>query len=128
MRASIAASLLPFTVLAAAHPRVTTTTTTTTAGTVAARGGEPGSHPGGGCSTGPVQCCNTVDNAESPSTATLLSLLGIVVQGVDVLVGMNCSPVNVIGAADGSCSTNAVCCQNNNVGGLVSIGCVPVDL
>ena len=46
----------------------------------------------------------------------LLGLLGIVVQGVDVLVGINCSPITVIGVGSGgSCSANVVCCQDNSV-------------
>ena len=76
----------------------------------------------------------------------LLGLLGIVVNGVDVLLGINCSPLSVIGIGSGNaCSSNAVCCENNNVvstntalhdgsnsaflqGGLLSIGCIPIIL
>ncbi|KAH9919992.1 fungal hydrophobin [Epithele typhae] len=81
------------------------------------------------CSTGPVQCCNSVESASSPSVAGILSVLGVVVQDVTAMVGLQCSPLSVVGVGSGSsCSSNAVCCENNNVGGLISIGCVPVEL
>ncbi|KAI0794695.1 fungal hydrophobin [Fomes fomentarius] len=81
------------------------------------------------CSTGPVQCCNSVESADKPSASSLLGLLGIAVKGADVIVGIACSPITAIGVASGeSCSSNVVCCQDNSYGGLVSIGCVPVKL
>ncbi|EIW55742.1 fungal hydrophobin [Trametes versicolor FP-101664 SS1] len=83
---------------------------------------------GGSCSTGPIQCCNSVQSSKSDAGSLLLGLLGIVVQGVDVLLGVGCSPISVIGVGGGSCNANTVCCQNNNVGGLISIGCVPIIL
>ena len=46
----------------------------------------------------------------------LLGLLGVVVQGVDALVGLSCTPISIIGVDSGaSCSGTAVCCQNNDV-------------
>ena len=54
--------------------------------------------------------------ASSPGISTLLGLLGIVLQDLDVLVGLDCSPITVIGVGTGnSCSATAVCCENNNV-------------
>ena len=53
--------------------------------------------------------------ASDPAVAKELGLLGIVVQGVDVLVGLTCSPITVIGVgSSGSCSANAVCCSDNS--------------
>ncbi|RDX54517.1 fungal hydrophobin [Lentinus brumalis] len=83
----------------------------------------------GSCSTGPVQCCNSLESANSAAGSALLSVLGIVVEDVTAQIGLKCSPISVIGAGAGNaCSANAVCCQNNNVGGLISIGCLPVEL
>ncbi|KAL1944001.1 hypothetical protein VTO73DRAFT_3819 [Trametes versicolor] len=83
----------------------------------------------GKCSTGPLQCCNSVQKANDPATAAILALLGVVVQAVDVHVGLDCSPISVVGVATGnSCNAQAVCCKNNDVGGAVSLGCVPVTL
>ena len=48
--------------------------------------------------------------------SVLLSLLGIVLDGLDTMVGVTCSPITVTGVDTGnSCSAEAVCCENNNV-------------
>ncbi|KAI0333062.1 hydrophobin-251 [Cubamyces sp. BRFM 1775] len=105
---ALAVSVLP--ILAAATP-------------LEGRGGEPS------CSTGPIQCCETTEKAGSAAGSALLGVLGIVVQDVNVLLGVDCSPITVIGVGSGSsCSANAVCCSDNSHGSAVSIGCVPVTL
>ncbi|KAI0330323.1 fungal hydrophobin [Cubamyces sp. BRFM 1775] len=84
---------------------------------------------GDSCSTGPIQCCNQTATTNSASGSAILALLGINAQDVDALIGLQCTPITVIGVATGnSCNAHAVCCTNNNVGGLVSLGCVPVSL
>ncbi|KAI0740335.1 fungal hydrophobin-domain-containing protein [Earliella scabrosa] len=91
----------------------------------------PGGHgePGAGqCSTGPVQCCNTVAESDSEEGKALLGLLNVDVSDIKGLVAAQCSPITVVGAGRSECSSHAVCCQNNNTGGLVSVGCVPVIL
>ncbi|KAI0628880.1 fungal hydrophobin-domain-containing protein [Trametes polyzona] len=81
------------------------------------------------CSTGAIQCCQQTTTANSASANAILGLLGIVLDDLTSLVGLNCSPVTVVGVGSGNaCSAHAVCCENNNVGGLISIGCVPVSL
>ncbi|KDQ57922.1 hypothetical protein JAAARDRAFT_129727 [Jaapia argillacea MUCL 33604] len=81
------------------------------------------------CNTGPIQCCDTVESASSSGVAAILGLLGIVLQDLDVLVGLTCSPLTVVGVGSGSaCSANPVCCTDNSYGGLISIGCVPITL
>ncbi|KAI0355222.1 fungal hydrophobin [Trametes cingulata] len=83
----------------------------------------------GVCDTGALQCCDSTEKAGSSAGSALLGLLGVVVQDVNVLLGLNCSPITVIGVGTGSsCSANTVCCQDNSHGSLVSIGCVPVTL
>ncbi|EEB97363.1 hypothetical protein MPER_03332 [Moniliophthora perniciosa FA553] len=84
--------------------------------------------PASECSTGPVQCCNTITNAGDPTAAGVLALIGVVVQDLNVPVGLTCTPVTVIGAGGSGCSASPVCCEDNSNGGLISIGCVPVDL
>ncbi|KAJ4466321.1 hydrophobin 2 [Lentinula aciculospora] len=87
----------------------------------------PRNEPASSCSTGPVQCCESVQSASSSPIAILLGLLGIVLQDVNVNVGLTCSPITVIGTSS-SCSAQAVCCEDNSHGGLISIGCLPVTL
>ncbi|KAI0738381.1 fungal hydrophobin [Daedaleopsis nitida] len=88
----------------------------------------PGASPSS-CSTGPIQCCQSVQKASDPAAADILKSLGVVVQDVTALVGLTCSPINVIGVGSGNaCSANTVCCENNSLGSLISIGCVPISL
>ncbi|KAL5527865.1 hypothetical protein ACEPAG_6666 [Sanghuangporus baumii] len=100
-----------------AHTSTVTVTATSTATQAASQ-----------CDTGDLQCCNSVQSAGSPAAAGLLGLLGIVIQGLDIPVGLTCDPISVIGLGSASCSAHPVCCQDNSHGGLISIGCVPVDL
>ncbi|KAI0737146.1 hydrophobin [Daedaleopsis nitida] len=85
--------------------------------------------PAASCSTGAIQCCDSVQPASSKAVAPILAGLGVVIQDVNALVGLTCSPINVVGVGSGnSCSANTVCCDNNSFGGLISIGCLPVTL
>ena len=54
--------------------------------------------------------------AGSAAGAALLGLLGVVVQDLNVLLGLDCSPISVVGVGSGSeCSASPVCCENNDV-------------
>ncbi|KAI0635185.1 fungal hydrophobin-domain-containing protein [Trametes polyzona] len=95
----------------------------------AAPGGVAPPPPAQSCSTGAIQCCNTVTESNSASANVLLGLLGIVLGDLTGLIGLSCSPINVVGVGSGNaCSAHTVCCQNNNVGGLLSVGCAPISL
>ncbi|KAI0719873.1 fungal hydrophobin-domain-containing protein [Cerioporus squamosus] len=97
-------------------------------GVAAAKPSKPSSKPPpSSCSTGPVQCCQSVEKADGSLAAVVLGLLGIVL-GPDVVVGLTCSPISVIGIGSSSCSSQAVCCEDNSHGGLISIGCIPITL
>ncbi|KAJ3535273.1 hypothetical protein NM688_g7001 [Phlebia brevispora] len=81
------------------------------------------------CNTGSVQCCNVVTQAGSPLGNLLLGLLGIVVSDLDVLLGADCTPLSigeVLGGA--TCSATPVCCEDNSVDTLISIGCIVIIL
>ena len=77
----------------------------------------------------------------------ILGLLGVVLQDLDVILGLNCDPITGVGVGSGNaCSSVTVCCENNAVvstlpragedetdgvhlqGGIISIGCIPVFL
>ncbi|KAI0717358.1 fungal hydrophobin [Cerioporus squamosus] len=119
-------SVLSLALLAAASPHGEGHPTTTI--TVTGHGSQPTHIKGGTCGTGPVQCCNQVKKATDPSVAQQLGAIGVAVQGVDALVGIDCTPVSAVGVLAGnSCKANAVCCQDNNFGGAVAVGCVPIS-
>ncbi|KAJ2913194.1 hypothetical protein MD484_g7220, partial [Candolleomyces efflorescens] len=80
------------------------------------------------CSTGPIQCCNSVQKAGAPGIASLLGLLGVVLQDVNIPVGLTCSPISIIGLPGNSCSAQTVCCENNTFNGLIAIGCTPINI
>ncbi|EIN04965.1 fungal hydrophobin, partial [Punctularia strigosozonata HHB-11173 SS5] len=80
------------------------------------------------CNTSSIQCCNSVQSSSSQSSDLLLGLLGIVLDTVDGLIGIGCSPISVLGLGNGGCNASPVCCENNSFGGLISIGCVVIQL
>ncbi|TDL24350.1 fungal hydrophobin, partial [Rickenella mellea] len=85
--------------------------------------------PASQCNTAPVQCCNSVQPAGSSAVSKILALLGVVVQDVNVPVGLTCSPITAVGVGSGaSCNNQAVCCENNSFNGIVAIGCTPVNI
>ncbi|KAI1789333.1 fungal hydrophobin-domain-containing protein [Ganoderma leucocontextum] len=120
--------------------------------TGSAPAGTPSNAPSGGngnsggqCNTGPIQCCNTIAQSNTPDgqqaimgqlgdassvdQGLLGGLLKAIVSGVNVPVGLNCSPITVLGiVGQDSCDAHPVCCENNAEGGLISIGCIPVSL
>ncbi|KAK7054477.1 hypothetical protein VNI00_003675 [Paramarasmius palmivorus] len=88
----------------------------------------PTGTPASQCNTGDIQCCNNVQKAGSAGIAGILALLGVVVQDVNALVGVTCSPITVIGAGGNSCSAQPVCCTNNSFNGVIALGCTPINL
>ncbi len=54
-----------------------------------------GSSPSNQCSTGPIQCCNSVQSSKAPGIANILELVGINAGSVTGQVGLTCSPVGV---------------------------------
>ncbi|KAJ3551983.1 hypothetical protein NM688_g4397 [Phlebia brevispora] len=81
------------------------------------------------CNTGSIQCCNQVLDSSSEEANIILDLLGIVLDGVSELVGFDCSSITGDGVSGGaSCSASPVCCSNNNIGGIISVGCSPITM
>ncbi|KAI0682241.1 fungal hydrophobin [Earliella scabrosa] len=118
-------------ILAVAMPGGTPPQQTVTQHTTITVTATPPASTGGGslCSTGDLQCCKSIGSAADPLIGTILGLLDIVVQGVDALLGLECSPIKIVGlGGGGACSSNVVCCENNSIGGLISIGCIPIIL
>nr|CAA12391.1 POH1 hydrophobin [Pleurotus ostreatus]CAA74986.1 hydrophobin [Pleurotus ostreatus] len=82
------------------------------------------------CNTGPIQCCNSVQSATSSAAAGPLAALGVLSGIASLLgeVGLDCSPLQVIGVGANSCSSQAACCTGNTFNGAVVLGCSPIKL
>ncbi|KAF9465817.1 fungal hydrophobin-domain-containing protein [Collybia nuda] len=89
--------------------------------------------PGGGsdykCNTGDIQCCNEVHQTGSARATQLHALVGVVVQDVAGMAGENCSPITAVGLGNGaSCKQEPICCENNQMNGLIVVGCSPINI
>ena len=59
--------------------------------------------------------------ASSAEATKLLGLLGIVLDDLNVLLGLSCSPISVVGVGSGSeCSGTTVSCSDGVVVSLIS--------
>lgn len=57
---------------------------------------------------------NISTQASSPKGADALAALNIVVQDINVVLGLQCSPISIIGVGlSASCGNQAVCCKDN---------------
>ncbi|GJE88780.1 hydrophobin family protein [Phanerochaete sordida] len=71
-------------------------------------------------------CCASTESSQSAAGAAILKSIGVVVQDVNALVGLDCSPISVVGVGSGSaCSGTTVSCSNG-IFGSIGVGCVPV--
>ncbi|KAJ7584289.1 hydrophobin 2 [Mycena floridula] len=70
-------------------------------------------------------CCTTVESASSPGAVAIIKSIGLDVSSITGLVGLGCSPITVVGAGSGACSSTAVTCQDNSHS-AISLGCVPI--
>ncbi|KAK1222961.1 hypothetical protein PQX77_014161 [Marasmius sp. AFHP31] len=61
-----------------------------------------------------VQCCKSTTKADDPVVTALLTKLGISIGDVNVLVGLDCFPITVLGGGNGACSDRTVYCEDNS--------------
>ncbi|KAF9463881.1 hydrophobin [Collybia nuda] len=81
------------------------------------------------CNTGAAYCCNETRQAQTVTDAKTKAIIAAVAQGFTGTIGQNCSPITGLGVGGGaSCSQKPVCCENNQMNGLVVIGCTPIDI
>ncbi|KAK0217167.1 hydrophobin 2 [Armillaria fumosa] len=91
--------------------------------TVLPRGGT-----GSSCSSGTLQCCNSVQDPSSSAVQTALAPLGLNLGDIAADVGLTCDPITVIGVGSNPCSTQAACCTGQNYNGFAVLGCIPVNV
>lgn len=48
------------------------------------------------CNVGSLNCCDSVQNAGSPAASEMLGSLGVVLQDLNVPVGLTCTPLSVV--------------------------------
>ncbi|EIW52223.1 fungal hydrophobin [Trametes versicolor FP-101664 SS1] len=126
MFAKLTSTVVSFAILAVATAAPNNTPTAPAAPAPSAPAGGAGA---GSCSTGALQCCQSVESGSSAAVAPILAALGVVLQDVNIPVGLSCSDITGVGVGGGnSCSANTVCCDDNSFGGLLSVGCLPASL
>ncbi|KAJ7176378.1 hydrophobin 2 [Mycena crocata] len=71
------------------------------------------------------QCCNSVVPSSSSAASAVAALVGIDLTGLDVPVGLSCSPITGLGNVCGG--TNVTCdAPDKEWGGLIAINCIPI--
>ncbi|KAJ6518248.1 hydrophobin 2 [Mycena vitilis] len=73
------------------------------------------------------QCCNSIESVTSSAVSAVAALLGLDLTGLDVPIGLSCSPITVIG---NNCGSTTVNCDapETEWGGLIAINCLPITL
>ncbi|KAJ7281070.1 fungal hydrophobin [Mycena rebaudengoi] len=73
-----------------------------------------------------AQCCTSVVSSTSKAASAVAGLLGIDLDGLDVPVGLSCSPITV----GNNCGSTTVTCAapDKEWGGLIAINCIPITL
>jgi len=71
------------------------------------------------------QCCSSVVPSNSDAASLVAALVGLDLAGVDVPVGLSCSPITVVG---NNCGSTTVTCDAPDAewGGLIAINCIPI--
>ena len=62
----------------------------------------PAPADGTSCNTGTLQCCEQTQSANSTAIAPILRSIGVVLQDVNALVGLSCSPITAVGVGSGN--------------------------
>ncbi|KAJ7149704.1 hydrophobin 2 [Mycena filopes] len=71
------------------------------------------------------QCCSSVVPSTSTAASAVAALLGLDLTGLDVPIGLSCSPITVGG---NNCGSTTVVCDapDKEWGGLIAINCIPI--
>ncbi|KAJ7917609.1 fungal hydrophobin [Mycena leptocephala] len=71
------------------------------------------------------QCCDSVVSSSSAAASAVAAVLGLDLTGINVPVGLSCSPITVAG---NNCGSTTVTCDapEKEWGGLIAINCIPI--
>ncbi|KAN0137825.1 hypothetical protein V8E53_004309 [Lactarius tabidus] len=83
------------------------------------------------CNVGEQHCCDTVNTLEEAQNLGLISAFNLWGGGASAteltgLVGKSCSPLAAFGG--GKCDAKPICCDKNNIKGLIAVGCSNVNV
>ncbi|KAJ7032546.1 hypothetical protein C8F04DRAFT_1261841 [Mycena alexandri] len=69
--------------------------------------------------------CNSVVPSSNAAASAVAALLGLDLTGLDVPIGLSCSPITVAG---NNCGSTTVTCDapEKEWGGLIAINCIPI--
>ncbi|KAF7291181.1 Hydrophobin 2 [Mycena indigotica] len=75
----------------------------------------------------PPLCCKSVESSVSSAVGVVAGLLGLDLTGLNVPIGLSCSPITVVG---NNCGDTSVVCDapQQEWGGLIAINCLPITL
>ncbi|KAJ7809685.1 hypothetical protein B0H13DRAFT_2478507 [Mycena leptocephala] len=73
------------------------------------------------------QCCHSVLSSTDGAVSAVAALLGLDLTGLNVPIGLGCSPITVIG---NNCGSTTVNCEapKEQWGSLIAINCIPITL
>ncbi|KAJ7469627.1 hypothetical protein FB451DRAFT_1400455 [Mycena latifolia] len=73
------------------------------------------------------QCCSSVQSSSNSAVSAVAALLGLDLSGLNVPIGLGCSPITVIG---NNCGGTTVTCDapEKEWGTLIAINCLPITL
>ncbi|KAJ7449496.1 hydrophobin 2 [Mycena galericulata] len=71
------------------------------------------------------QCCSSVQSSSSTAASTVAAILGLDLTGLDVPIGLSCSPITVIGNNCGGTSVTGEA-PETQWSGLIAINCIPI--
>ncbi|KLO15764.1 hydrophobin 2 [Schizopora paradoxa] len=73
-------------------------------------------------------CCDSVQSSSSQSLSSLLGAIGVILQGTNIPIGLDCSPITAVGVSGTSCTTDPVSCDQIVANSLIGINCTPLDV
>ncbi|KAF7290438.1 Hydrophobin 2 [Mycena chlorophos] len=74
-----------------------------------------------------VQCCDSVVSSTSTVASLVAALVGLDLSGLNVPIGLSCSPITIVG---NNCGGTVVNCDSPTVEehNLIAINCLPITL
>ncbi|TFK18108.1 hypothetical protein FA15DRAFT_628293 [Coprinopsis marcescibilis] len=88
--------------------------------------------PASKCGARNMKCCNLISASNDSVLGPVLNTLGVVVGDVAKLVGISCTPLDLLGLTQSKeCQGHPLCCEGQDfsgVLGIVSVGCTPIRI